>query len=287
MLNYFFDISDLSKDQLEKIIFNKVNDNDLSGKNIGCIYEKPSTRTRLSFIVGINELNGKVVEIKFEDLNFSREETLEDTFRALGCYLDGLIFRTTSHKKLIIGKNFFNKPIINALSDKSHPCQTLADLISLYEKFKTLNLEICWFGDINNVLFSLIEAVNLLETIKLNIFTDPSLIDGKNIVFGKNIFLYEEINKKVISNSDCIMTDVFVSMNDKENQSKINLLKKFQVNNDIMQLTSSNTIFMHCLPAKLGIEVTKEVIESSKSIVWQQAYNRLPAQVRLMKCINW
>ena len=287
MINNFFDITDLSKSLLEDIVFDNVQGSKLNNKNIGCLYEKPSTRTRLSFATGINQLGGKAIDIRLEELNFSREESFEDTFRALGCYLDGLIYRTASHNRLISGSKYMNKPVINALSEKSHPCQILADLITLYEKFNSLELEISWFGDINNVLFSLVEATNVLGTIKLNIFSHSSLIKNIKWKLGDNIFLFDSLNKEKISNSNCIMTDVFLSMNDEDDEMKIELLKNFQVNNDIMKLTKDNCVFMHCLPAKVGVEVTKDVLESSKSIVWRQAYNRLPAQIRLMKCINW
>lgn len=287
MINNFFNISDLPRPLLIDIIYNNVQDILLKNKNIGCLYEKPSTRTRLSFATGINHLGGNVIDIRFEELNFSRQESFEDTFRALGCYLDGLVYRTTSHDKLVSASKFMDKPIINALSEKSHPCQILADLITLYENFESLELEISWFGDLNNVLFSLVEAVNILGEIKLNIFSHSSLIKNINWQFGKNISFYDSINQEIISKSNCIMTDVFLSMNDEEDNEKISLLKKFQVNEDIMKLTKDNCVFMHCLPAKVGVEVTKNVLESQKSIVWRQAYNRLPAQMRLMKCINW
>ena len=286
MIDNFFNISDLSKSLLEDIVFDKVQDITLENKNIGCLYEKPSTRTRLSFTSGINKLKGKAIDIRLEELNFSRKESFEDTFRAIGCYLDGLIYRTSSHNKLISASKFMNKPIINALSDKSHPCQILADLITLYETFKSLELEISWFGDINNVLFSLVEAVNILDKIKLNIFSHSSLIKDINWKLGNKISLFDNINQEIIAKSDCIMTDVFLSMNDENDENKIDLLKQFQVNNNIMKLTRDSCVFMHCLPAKVGIEVTKEV-ESRNSIVWKQACNRMPAQIRLMKCINW
>ncbi len=287
MINNFFNISDLPRPLLTDIIYNNVQDIMLNNKNIGCLYEKPSTRTRLSFAAGINHLGGRSIDIRLEDLNFSRQESFEDTFKAFGCYLDGLVYRTTSHDKLISASKFMDKPIINALSEKSHPCQILADLITLYEKFESLELEISWFGDLNNVLFSLVEAVNILGEIKLNIFSHSSLFKNINWQFGKNISFYDSINQEIISKSNCIMTDVFLSMNDEEDNEKISLLKKFQVNDDIMKLTKDNCVFMHCLPAKVGVEVTKNVLESQKSIVWRQAYNRLPAQMRLMKCINW
>lgn len=287
MIDYFHDISDLSKVQLQDIVSNKVPNISLKDKNIGCLYEKPSTRTRLSFAVGINNLKGRVVDLKFDELNFSRDESIEDTFRAMGCYLDGLVFRTTSHKKLLMGNEFMKKPIINALSDKSHPCQTLADLITLYQQFNTFNIEVSWFGDFSNVLFSLVEAVNILDQIKLNIFSETSLIESNNWNFGKKIKIYDKVDHKVISRSNCIMTDVFISMNDENDENKLLKLKDFQVNRELIQNTNNDCVFMHCLPAKIGMEVTKEVIEGSKSIVWKQAKNRLIAQERLMKCINW
>ena len=287
MINNFLDISDLNKSLLENIIYNQVTNTNLIDKNIGCLYEKPSTRTRISFAVGINQLQGNAIDLKLDDLNFSRKESWEDTFKALGCYLDGLVFRTTSHEKLIVGKQYMNKPIINALSDKSHPCQILADLITLYDHFENLDLEISWFGDINNVLFSLVEAVNILGNINLHIFSHSSLIENLDWKLSNNIFLYDKLDKQIISKSHCIMTDVFISMNDDDNEIKKNILSNFQVNSDLMALTSPECVFMHCLPAKIGLEVTEDVINGPKSIVWKQASNRLPAQVRLMKCINW
>lgn len=287
MIDNFFDISDLSLLQFENIIFDKTSSITLKNKSIGMLYEKPSTRTRLSFSVGVHHLGGKSIDIKFNELNFSRQESLEDTFRAFGCYLDGLVFRTSSHHNLILASNLMKKPVINALSDKSHPCQTLADLITLYERFNTLDLQISWFGDVNNVLFSLIEATNLLNNLSLNIFSHSDITNNINWKLGSNIKIYNKIEKSVISNSDCIMTDVFVSMNDHNSDHKKNLLKDFQVNNKIMNMTNNKCVFMHCLPAKIGSEVTKDVIEGPKSIVWRQAYNRLPAQKRLMQCINW
>lgn len=287
MLNRFFDISDLDRVQLENIILNNVPDISLKNKNIGCLYEKPSTRTRISFSSGINNLYGNVIELELKDLNFSREESLEDTFKAFACYLDGLVFRTTSHKKLLLAHDLMQKPVINALSDKSHPCQIISDLTTLNEVFNTLELEISWFGDTNNVLFSLVEAANILDQIKLNIFSHKNMLNKINWKLNDRINLYDKIDKSVLKTSNCIMTDVFVSMNDNQQEDKGKLLSNFQINKNIMELTDDNCVFMHCLPAKIGQEVTKEVIEGPKSIVWKQATNRLPAQMRLMKCLNW
>ena len=157
-------ISDLTKEDFNTILrFSreiKPNiDNCLEDKNIGLIFEKNSTRTRLSFQVGINQLKGKYIDIKLEELNLQRIETFEDTFEIMSCYLDALVFRTTNHQKLELASKYFKKPIINALSDISHPCQAISDIYTLKEHFqKEDGFKIIWCGDLNNVLFSLVRV---------------------------------------------------------------------------------------------------------------------------------
>ncbi len=287
MVKNFFQISDLTRDQLLSIILPKENKPLLKEKNIGLIFEKNSTRTRLSFTVGISQLGGNPIEIKFEDLNFNRKESFEDTFKALNCYLDGLIYRTTEHNRLLESSKYFNKPIINALSDISHPCQIISDLYTLYERFKTLKLNILWMGDMNNVCFSLVEAVNIIQDINLTICTPRRISDKIKWQMNKNIVIENNPSNLYLNKVNCVMTDVFISMNDKESIEKIELLKKYSVKEDLMSKTLQDSIFMHCLPAKVGLEVSEDVFRSTKSIVWRQAYNRLVAQNNLMQLINW
>ena len=166
MINNFFQISDLSSKDINDILNIDVFSKQLTGKNIGLLFEKYSTRTRLSFSVGIHNMGGNCIDLRFSELNISREESFEDTFRAFNCYLDGLIYRTTDHQKLITASQYFDKPIINALSDISHPCQILSDLLTLKEHFGSLDVHILWMGDMNNVIYSLVEAANLIEEIK-------------------------------------------------------------------------------------------------------------------------
>ena len=288
MIDSLLNISDLSKESLIQILDHNANDSNLlKSKNIGLIFEKNSTRTRLSFLTGISELGGNPIEIKLEDLNLSREESFEDTFRALSCYLDGLIFRTTDHKKLIKAQKFFNKPIINGLSNISHPCQILSDLYTLKEQFKSLALNILWIGDMNNVCFSLCEAVNILDDLNLAICTPKSISDSNKWKLRSNINIYNTISDLDLSKIDCVMTDVFISMNDENDIEKIKLLSPYIVNSDIMDQTSSKCVFMHCLPAKVGYEVSEDIFKGVKSIVWRQAYNRKVAQKNLLSLINW
>ena len=280
-----FNISDLSKENLLSIIDKKKDSPSLENKNIGLIFEKYSTRTRLSFTVGINQLKGNPVDIKFSELNISRDESFEDTFQAFNCYIDGLIYRTTDHQKLITASQYFEKPIINALSDISHPCQILSDLLTLKEKFGSLDVNILWMGDMNNVTYSLVEAANLIDEINLIICTPKQISSSINWMMNSNIEVVSSLESVDLGKINCVMTDVFISMNDKDSEEKISLLKPYCVTSELMAKTASDSIFMHCLPAKVGLEVSEEVFRSPKSIVWRQAYNRMEAQKKLLQSI--
>ena len=281
----FFNISDLTKENIFEIIDGKDNHIDLKNKNIGLIFEKYSTRTRLSFTVGISNLGGNPVDIKFSELNISRDESFEDTFRAIDCYLDGLVFRTNDHKKLINASQFFKKPIINALSDHSHPCQILSDLLTLKEYFGSLECRILWIGDMNNVCFSLVEAAKLIEELNLVICTPKYISKGIDWEMSSNSKIVNSTDDIDLKSVSCVMTDVFISMNDEDNEDKISLLKPYCVTSELMSKTAPDSIFMHCLPAKVGYEVSEDVFRSPKSIVWRQAYNRMIAQQKLLQFI--
>ena len=281
----FFNISDFDKKTINQILLSDKGENTLFGKNIGMIFEKPSTRTRLSFSTAINNLSGNYIDIRLEDLNISRSESFEDTFKAMNCYLDGLIFRTTNHQKLIEAKKYFKKPILNALSDISHPCQALSDLLTLKEQFGTYELNILWMGDMNNVCFSFVEVANLFQELKLTICSPLELSEKINWKIGNNIGIVDNIEKINFENINCVMTDVFISMNDSESTTKLEVLKPYCVNSDLMSKTNEDCVFMHCLPAKMGYEVSEEVFRSKKSIVWRQAYNRMVAQQKLLNFI--
>lgn len=285
MIKNFFQISDLSKQDINTIIKLEISPSCLKGKNLGLLFEKYSTRTRLSFSVGILNMGGNFVDLRYSELNISRQESFEDTFRAFSCYLDGLIYRTTDHQKLIAAAKWFDKPIINALSDISHPCQILSDLLTLREHFGSLDLHILWMGDMNNVTYSLVEAANLIGQISLTICTPDQISSSKNWKTNSNIEVISSLKDIDLSQVNCVMTDVFISMNDEDSEEKISLLKSYSVTSDLMDKTASNSIFMHCLPAKVGLEVSEEVFRSSKSIVWRQAYNRMVAQQKLLQFI--
>jgi ornithine carbamoyltransferase len=260
----------------------------ITNKNIGLIFEKYSTRTRLSFHVGINQMGAKPIDIRFDELNIQRSESFEDTFKMFDLYLDAIIYRTNDHNKLIQASKYFNKPLINGLSDLSHPCQILADIFTLKKYFiNNETITISWFGDMNNVLYSFFEISNLLTNIKINVFTSETIANKCLPYFpeSKSVNIYNKIDKKIIGMSDCIMTDVYQSMNDKEDPSKENELIIFQVNKELMNMTKEDCVFCHCLPAKNESEVTKEVIDGKKSIILEQAYNRMVVQKGILKWI--
>ena len=285
-------ISDLNKDDFDSILSFaksiKPNIDDcLKNKNIGLIFEKNSTRTRLSFQVGINQLQGKYIDIKLDELNLQRIESFEDTFEVMSCYLDALVFRTINHQKLELASKYFKKPIINALSDISHPCQAISDIYTLKEHFqKEDGFKIIWCGDLNNVLFSLLECMKFLTTSKIDIFTDEKIYEKKNNNFAKskNISYHFNVDDKILNSADCVMTDVFNAMNDKDDKEV--LLKKFKVDQELMKKTPDSAVFMHCLPAKIGSEVSNDVIKGTKSIVLKQAKNRMVAQRGIMKWLK-
>ena len=281
----FFQISNLSKDDINAILRIEASPTKLAGKNMGLLFEKYSTRTRLSFSVGIHNMGGNCVDLRYSELNISRAESFEDTFRAFNCYLDGLIYRTTDHQKLITASQYFDKPIINALSDVSHPCQTLSDLLTLKEHFGSLDIHILWMGDMNNVTYSLVEAANLLEEISLTICAPKQISSSINWKMNSNIEIVSNLESVDLGLVNCVMTDVFISMNDKDSEEKISLLKPYCVTSELMAKTASDSIFMHCLPAKVGHEVSEDVFRSPKSIVWRQAYNRMVAQQKLLQFI--
>jgi len=285
-------ISDLNQNDFDSILqfaddLNNQTEQILTNKNIGLIFEKNSTRTRLSFQVGINQLDGNYIDVRFEELNLNRFESYEDTFEVMSCYLDYIVFRSNDHKKLELAHKFFKKPIINALSDLSHPCQAISDIYTLKENFGSINnLNIVWMGDMNNVLFSLLEVISFTKNTKVDVFTDEAIysLNKDNFNINDNINFHFNIKEEIIAKANCVMTDVFTSMNDKED--KENLLSKFQVNDDIMSMTDKKSVFMHCLPAKIGSEVSEDVIKGEKSIVLTQARNRLVAQKGILKWLS-
>ena len=287
----FIDLKDLTKDQLIDLIslslkWKKNNcAKFMKDKNVVLIFEKPSLRTRISFEVGINQLGGNSYLLNEKEMQLGERETVEDTARVLERYADMVIIRCFGHDQLIKYAKISDVPVINALTDFSHPCQVVADLITIKEQLKDIeNKKITWFGDCNNVLQSWIEASGLLN-FELNIACPEGITpDEKTMSWAlernKKIFITRN-PQEAAEGANCIITDTWRSMGDKSPFPEDQFIP-FQVNKKIMELADKNAIFMHCLPAYRNKEVSSEVLEGNQSVVFDEAENRLHAQKAIM-----
>ena len=266
-------------------------DKPLDGKSMIMIFEKPSTRTRISFDLAIKQLGGSSTILNPDGIHYGKgDESLKDTARVLSEYADILMIRTSSHKNLDEFSKYSTIPVINGLSDQSHPCQVMSDILTFEENNGNIEGKtISWIGDGNNNMSnSFIEAAVKFK-FNLNIGCPKKYSPNNNILkwASKNkskIFITKD-PREAVKNADCIMTDKWISMNDKVNKKeKKKSLKDYQVNNKLLKLAKSDCIFMHCLPVGRGEEVTDEIIDGEKSVVWQQASNRVHAQKSI---INW
>ena len=258
-------------------------------KILAMIFEKPSTRTRVSFEVGMKNLNGEVVILDHADSQLGRGESLEDTMKVLSRYVDIVVYRGASEKKLYKLSKLSTVPIINGLTDESHPCQIIADIMTLQEKFKSLdNLNICWVGDGNNVCNSWIhscEHFNYNFNISCPSGSFPKKRKLKNVNSSKINFFADPY--KAVCGADVVITDTWVSMGMKKDPDRLKKFKKFQINKHLMNKTGKKTYFLHCLPAHRGYEVTDEIIDGENSLVWSEAENRLYVhQAILLWCLK-
>ena len=288
MRKQFLNLNDLSRDKLENIFDislelkqnSKIGDQ-LKNKYLGLIFEKPSTRTRVSFEVAMTQLGGKASFLSVNDLQLGRGEPIEDTSKVLSSIVDGLVLRTMNHKTQEEFAQNSTVPIINGLSNMSHPCQLLADLLTFKEeKGEIEGKKVAWCGDFNNVCKSYAEAAK--------IFNFDLWVCCPKEFMPKNKGLYEHVNftsslEEGIKDSAIVTTDVWVSMGDeKESAKRKNEFRNYQVNEKVLDMASSDVIFLHCLPAVRGQEISKNLFNDPRSRVWNQAENRLHAQKGLL-----
>ena len=257
----------------------------LKNKTLAMIFQKPSTRTRVSFEVGMFQLGGHALNLSSDELQLKRGETIEDTSKTLSRYVDLIMARVYSHEEVeLLAKNS-TLPVINGLSDSFHPCQILADLMTIKEKKKKFTgLKLAWIGDGNNVCNSLIYGC-AKTSIDMKIATPKGYAPNQNVVNeSKKLIDIQILNdpEVAIKDVDIVVTDTFVSIHHPTTDRTKDFLPRFQVNSSLMKKANHNAIFMHCLPAKRGQEVTSEVIDGSQSVIWDEAENRLHAQKALM-----
>ena len=302
-IKHFIDLDDFSKIDFRNLLdqcHERKNSKKRSGKAevdsdacgqdkiLAMIFEKPSTRTRFSFETAMYQLGGKSIVASSNDMQLNRGETISDTAKVLSKYVDIAMLRTNEHSTITEFASNSSIPVINGLSDRSHPCQVLADLMTFEENRGQINGKIVtWFGPGNNMTHSWIHAASLLD-FELRICSPENFGASEDIIKkakkeGANII--ENISPQdAAKNSHCIVTDTWFSMGDKEDDSKRKILENFQVTDALINIAEDNVIFLHCLPAHRGEEVTAEVIDGSKSYVWDEAENRLHAQKGI---INW
>jgi ornithine carbamoyltransferase len=260
------------------------------GLSIGSIYEKPSTRTRVSFEVGINQLGGHPLTLLKGDIQLGKSETVGDTAQVLSRYLAGITYRCFAHADVVELAENSTVPVINALSDKHHPCQAAADLMTIKEKFDDLgSVKIAYVGDGNNVLHDLMLAAAIVGS-DITWATPKGYEPDENIV-TRALELAEKSGStltgtndpvEAVTGANVVYTDVFVSMGEEGLTNKIGDFDGFQINDELVSHADDEYIFMHCLPAHRGDEVTDSVMDSENSIVFDQAENRMWAQISLL-----
>ncbi|HIJ98956.1 TPA: ornithine carbamoyltransferase [archaeon] len=293
-VKHLISINDLSRVDIEKIfekskelkekLKKEISHEELKGKTLAMIFEKPSTRTRASFEIAMTQLGGHAMFLSQNDLQLGRGESIADTAKVLSRYADAIMARTYQHETLLeLAKNS-SVPVINGLSDFEHPCQILGDLFSIIEHKGSLeNLKLAWTGDGNNVCNSLIYSCAKLG-IELSVATPkkykPSEKVWKNIgSYAKSKISWTENLKEAVKNSDVIFTDTWVSMGqEKEKTKRLKIFKPYQVNEKLAKNAKPDYLFMHCLPAYRGYEVTADIIDGPHSIVLDEAENRLHVQ---------
>ena len=281
-IEYLLDLS--GKIKKDKNSYSKV----LEGKNIAMLFDKHSTRTRLSFEVGINQLGGNSIYLDYKNLQISRGETYQDTAKIFSRYLDGVVIRTYSQEIVDIFAKYGTIPVINGLTDIYHPCQILADMLTLKELgLLNKDLKFIYIGDSNNVTNSLIIGFSKLG-IDITIGCPEKYSPPEEIIeYARNQKEGSKLNLvhdpvEAVSNADVVYTDVWLSMGDEINKQKLTDLKSYQVNYKLLKYAKEEVKVMHCLPAHRGQEITSEVLDGKNSIVLQQAENRLHAQKALL-----
>ena len=263
----------------------------LDGKTLAMIFERPSTRTRVSFEVAMRQLGGDAILLTAEEMQLGRGETLADTARVLSRYVDAILIRTLDQDELLELARHATVPVINGLTRRSHPCQVMADVMTFEEHRGPIRgRTVAWTGDANNVLTSWMHAAERFD-FHLRVATPPELAPKKPLVdwiksSGAAITLGSDPDEAV-KDADCVVTDTWISMGDRNGARRHNLLKRYQVNARLMGRAKPDAIFMHCLPAHRGEEVTDDVMDGPQSVVFDEAENRLHAQKGILAwCLN-
>ncbi len=293
----FLSILDIDECELESIVADAVRlkrlksagtaHEYLRGRSLGMIFEKASTRTRVSLEVGMSDLGGHALFLNPQDMQLGRGEEIRDTARVLARYVDAVMIRAYSHATVEEFARYANVPVVNGLSDHQHPCQVLADIMTLSERFGDLHgLKLAWVGDGNNVCNSWILS-SALTGMEIAVASPPryrpkdEIVDRARAMGGKVTVVTDP--DEAVRDADVLYTDIWVSMGDEQERTeRLQALKSYTMDSRLVAQASPDALVMHCLPAHRGEEITDEVIEGPQSIVWDQAENRLHAQKALL-----
>ncbi|RLI84528.1 ornithine carbamoyltransferase [Archaeoglobales archaeon] len=296
-MKHLISISDLTREEIEEILdladelkserYKGIVTEHLRNRSLAMIFELPSTRTRVSFEVAMSDLGGHALYLGWKDLQLGRGEPIKDTARVLSRYVHAVMIRARNHSTIEEFAKYSSVPVINGLSNLEHPCQILADLMTIREYKGTLSkIKLVWVGDGNNVCNSMILAASLMG-MKMIYSTPPSYEPDERILelaeeLGGDIEYIRDPDEAV-KGADVIYTDVWTSMGQEEEREKrLKVFSDYQVNMNLLNLASEDAIVLHCLPAHRGEEITDEVIESSNSVIYEQSENRLHAQKALL-----
>jgi len=254
----------------------------LAGKTLAMIFDRPSTRTRVSFDVAMRQMGGESITLTGQEMQLGRGETIADTARVLSRYVDAIMIRTLDPAQVAEMEQYATIPVINGLTKRSHPCQVMADVMTFEEhRGRIEGHTVAWTGDGNNVLASWMHAADRFR-FSLRVATPPELKPEKKLLEwakeAKADILLMTDPEEAVAGADCVVTDTWVSMGDRDGASRHNMLKPYQVNAGLMAKAKRNALFMHCLPAHRGEEVTDEVIDGPQSVVFDEAENRLHVQ---------
>lgn len=304
MTRHFLNLSDAGADAVAAMLSDAVSrkadratfpkgkadaDAPLAGHVLALVFEKNSTRTRVSFDIAMRQLGGTALILDAGTTQLGRGETIADTARVLSRMADAIMLRTDDHAKVEELAAYATVPVINGLTDLSHPCQIMADLLTVIEHGKALpGLEVAWLGDGNNVLNSIVEAAGLMKfNVRIGVpngyDSDPAFIDRARAA-GANITVTRDA-KEAARGADVVVTDTWISMGQAHAAEKLAAMQSFQVNDALMALAKDDALFLHCLPAHRNEEVTDSVIDGPRSVVWDEAENRIHAQKSVLRWV--
>ncbi|TCP34814.1 ornithine carbamoyltransferase [Sphingomonas sp. BK235] len=256
----------------------------LAGRVLAMIFEKNSTRTRVSFDMAIRQLGGQSIVMEAGQMQLGRGETVADTARVLSGYVDAIMIRTDDHAKLEEMAAHASVPVINGLTDESHPCQIMADLLTIVESGRQLpGLKVAWLGDGNNVLASIVEAAALLHFDVVAACPQGFQPEEEAIVRASGRARVVADPREAVADADVVVTDTWISMGQAQAETKLRAMMPYQVDTALMAAAKPGAAFLHCLPAHRGEEVTPEVIDGPQSLIWQEAENRLHAQKSVLR----